>query len=233
MKNSTRYIVFFIIVFIIFGFILLLLPQDRAAISTARFTVVIDAGHGGFDGGAVGRLTGVKEDGLNLIVANKVKSLFEKNGVAVVMTRPDENALGRTKNEDMAKRRSVIENADADIVISIHMNKFNDTTCSGPVTFYHEESEEGKVLAELIQTELNTRLAPPRPREQKPETYYILRSSDSPCVLVECGFISNEREEKLLQTEDYQNECAKAIYTGAKLYLEQSAASSTGEPSEQ
>ncbi len=233
MKNSTRYIVFFIIVFIIFGFILLLLPQDRAAISTARFTVVIDAGHGGFDGGAVGRLTGVKEDGLNLIVANKVKSLFEKNGVAVVMTRPDENALGRTKHEDMAKRRSIIENADADIVISIHMNKFNDTACSGPVTFYHEESEEGKVLAELIQTELNTRLEPLRPREQKPETYYILRSSDSPCVLVECGFLSNEREEKLLQTEDYQNECAKAIYTGAKLYLEQSAVSGTGEPMEQ
>ena len=89
------------------------------------------------------------------------------------------------------------------------------------------------MLAELIQTELNTRLAPPRPREQKPETYFILRSGGCPCVLVECGFLSNEREEKLLQTEDYQNECAKAIYTGAKLYLEQSAASGTGEPLEQ
>ena len=233
MKNSTRYIVFFIIVFTIVGIMLLLLPEDRAAISSVRFTVVIDAGHGGFDGGAVGRLTDVKEDGLNLIVANKLKSLFEKNGVAVVMTRPDENALGRTKDEDMAKRRSIIENADADIVISVHMNKFSDTACSGPATFYHKDSEEGKVLAELIQTEMNTRLAPPRPREQKPETYYILRSSDSPCVLVECGFLSNEREEKLLQTDDYQSECAKAIYTGAKLYLEQVGASGSGEPNEQ
>lgn len=233
MKNTTRYIVFFVIVVLIAGIIILLMPEDRAAISSARFTVVIDAGHGGFDSGAVGRLTGVKEDGLNLIVANMLKELFEKNGVTVVMTRADENALGRTKGEDMVKRRSIIENAEADIVISIHMNKFSDTTCSGPATFYHKDSEEGKALAELIQTELNTRLAPPRPRVQKPETYFILRSSDSPCVLVECGFLSNENEERLLQTEDYQSECAKAIYTGAKLYLEQRAASGSGEPLEQ
>ena len=233
MKHALRFIVCFFVIAILGTLLVILLPHEISAMSSAKYTVVIDAGHGGFDGGAVGRLTGVKEDGINLIVATKLKSLFEKNGIAVVMTRPDENALGRTKKEDMAKRRSVIENSGADIVISIHMNKFKDSQCSGPVTFYHEESSEGKALAELIQTELNARLAPPHPREQKPETYYILRSGDCPCVLVECGFLSNESEEKLLQTEDYQNECAKAIYTGAKLYLEQSAASGSGESIEQ
>ena len=221
MKHALRYIICFLVIAIIGAVLFSLLPGDRMAMSRAKFTVVIDPGHGGFDGGAIGRLTNVREDELNLIVANKLKDLFEKNGIAVVMTRPDENALGRTKDEDMAKRRSIIENAEADIVISIHMNKFNDTQCSGPVTFYHEESEEGKKLAELIQDELNTRLEPPRPRTFRPETYFILRSGGCPCVLVECGFISNEREEQLLQTEEYQDKCAKAIYSGAKLYLDQ------------
>ena len=221
MKHALRYIICFLVIAIIGAVLFSLLPGDRMAMSRAKFTVVIDPGHGGFDGGAIGRLTNVREDELNLIVANKLKDLFEKNGIAVVMTRPDENALGRTKDEDMAKRRSIIENAEADIVISIHMNKFNDTQCSGPVTFYHEESEEGKKLAELIQDELNARLEPPRPRTFRPETYFILRSGGCPCVLVECGFISNEREEQLLQTEEYQDKCAKAIYSGAKLYLDQ------------
>lgn len=221
MKHALRYIICFFVIAAIGAVLFSLLPGDRMAMSRAKFTVVIDPGHGGFDGGAIGRLTNVREDSLNLIVANKLKDLFEKNGIAVVMTRPDENALGRTKDEDMAKRHSIIDNADADIVISIHMNKFNDTQCSGPVTFYHEESEEGKKLAELIQDELNTRLEPPRPRTFRPETYFILRSGGCPCVLVECGFISNEREEQLLQTEEYQGKCAKAIYSGAKLYLDQ------------
>lgn len=229
MKHATRYIVCFFVVAIIGALALLLLSEDTAAMSGGKAVVVIDAGHGGFDGGAVGRLTNVREDGLNLAVALKLKGLFEKNGITVIMTRPDDKALGDTKDEDMAKRRSIIEESDADIVISIHMNKFKDTSASGPVTFYHEESEEGKMLAELIQTELNARLEPPRPRTFRPENYFILRSGESPCVLVECGFISNEREERLLQTEEYQEACAKAIYTGARLYLDQTYVPDTDE----
>ena len=228
MKHALRYFICFFMIAAIGAVLFSLLPRDRMAMSRAKFTVVIDPGHGGFDGGAVGRLTKVREDGLNLIVANKLKDLFEKNGIAVVMTRADDKALGRTKGEDMAKRRSIIESAGADIVISIHMNKFKDTKASGPVTFYHEESEEGKKLAELIQDELNTRLEPPRPRTFRPETYFILRSGGCPCVLVECGFISNEREEQLLQTEEYQDKCAKAIYSGAKLYLDQMVSGEAG-----
>ncbi len=229
MKHATRYIVCFFVVAIIGALALLLLSEDTAAMSGGKAVVVIDAGHGGFDGGAVGRLTNVREDGLNLAVALKLKALFEKNGITVIMTRPDDKALGDTKDKDMAKRRSIIEESDADIVISIHMNKFKDTSASGPVTFYHEESEEGKMLAELIQTELNARLEPPRPRTFRPENYFILRSGESPCVLVECGFISNEREERLLQTEEYQEACAKAIYTGARLYLDQTYVPDTDE----
>jgi N-acetylmuramoyl-L-alanine amidase len=229
--HAKRYIICCFIVAAIVGFVLMLLPESQSVMRVERLTVVIDAGHGGLDGGAVGRQTGVREDGLNLIVAKKLQSLFEKNGFKVVMTRQDEKWLGTSKQADMAKRREIIQNADADVVISIHMNKFQDSRVSGPMVFYHEDSEEGKILAELIQTELNTRLEPPKPRTFKPETYFILRAGECPCVLVECGFLSNEREERLLQTDEYQEQCAKAIYAGVRAYFDQLAeAGPTPEP---
>jgi N-acetylmuramoyl-L-alanine amidase len=228
MRNAKRYIVCLFIVAVIVCFVLLLQPESQPAMGMAKYTVVIDAGHGGLDGGAVGRLTKVREDALNLIVANKLRTLFEKNGTTVIMTRKDEKAVAASKNGDMAKRREIIQASGADIVISIHMNKFQDSSVSGPMAFYHEDSEEGKKLAELIQAELNARLNPPKPRTFKPETYYILRAGECPCVLVECGFLSNEREEQLLQTDDYQELCAKAIYAGVREYFDQLSQPETG-----
>ena len=219
--QAKRYIICCFIVAVIVAIVLMLAPESQSVMRVSKPTVVIDAGHGGVDGGAVGRTTGVREDGLNHIVAKKLKDLFEKNGFKVVMTREDERSLGPTKQADMAKRREIIKNAGADVVISIHMNKFQDSRVSGPMVFYHKDSEEGKKLAELIQTELNTRLDPPRPRTFKPETYFILRAGECPCVLVECGFLSNEREERLLQTNEYQDQCAKAIYAGVRAYFDQ------------
>ena len=110
---------------------------------------------------------------------------------------------------------------DADLVISIHMNKFADTSVSGPQVFFYKDSAEGEELAKLIQQALIETLNPPKQRTEHPEDYYILCSGDCPAVIVECGFLSNEREEKLLQDNDYQTECAKAIYRGAVTYLEQ------------
>jgi N-acetylmuramoyl-L-alanine amidase len=188
---------------------------------TPKGTIVIDAGHGGFDGGAVGRVSGVHEDGLNLAVAKKLQSLFEKNGYTVIMTREDENAVGGTKDEDMARRREIIGQSGADIVISIHMNKYPDTSVSGPQVFFYEDSTEGEKLARLVQQALIEALDPPKARTEHPEDYYILRSGDCPAIIVECGFLSNEREEALLQEDDYQSRCAKAIYRGVDAYLSQ------------
>jgi len=231
--QAKRYIICCFMVAIIVAIVLMLAPESQSVMRVSKLTVVIDAGHGGIDGGAVGRKTGVREDGLNLIVAKKLKDLFEKNGFKVVMTREDEKSLGPTKQADMAKRREIIENAGADVVISIHMNKFQDFRVSGPMVFYYEDSEEGKKLAELIQTELNARLDPPRPRTFKPESYFILRAGECPCVLVECGFLSNEREERLLQTEEYQDQCAKAIYAGVREYFDQMQQSGETPPPEE
>ncbi len=221
MKHTFRFIVCFFIVAIAAGVLVILLRDARPVMRETKTVVVIDAGHGGFDSGAVGRITKVREDELNLAVSIKLKTLFEHEGITVIMTREDDQALGGNKDADMQKRRSIISESDADIVISVHMNKFQDQSVAGPMAFYYEKSEEGKKLAEMIQIELNAALEPARPRTFKPESYYILRAGDCPCVLVECGFISNEKEERLLQTEEYQAKCAKAIFAGAKNYLAQ------------
>ena len=220
MKNAQRYMIFFIVLAVAIS--LILLPQAaQPAMRTSKGTIVIDAGHGGFDGGATGKLTGVHEDAINLAVAKKLKSLFEKNGYTVIMTREDDNAVGDTKNEDMAQRRAIIQSANADIVISIHMNKFADTSVSGPQVFFYEGSKEGEKLAKLIQAALIAALDPPKQRVEHPEDYYMLHCGACPSVLVECGFLSNEREEALLQDDDYQESCAKAIYRGVDQYFEQ------------
>lgn len=225
---KRRYIVYILIAAVVGLASLITMPQTIAVINQqediktedVKDIIVIDPGHGGFDSGAIGRFTRVHEDDLNLAVALKLKKIFEDNGYEIIMTRKDEEAVGYSKDGDMWTRRSIIDKSGADIVISIHMNKFSDSRVAGPMAFYFKGSEEGGKLARFIQAELNAALKPYRPRSHKPETYYILRSGKCPCVLVECGFISNEREERLLQTEQYQMDTAYAIYIGAVQYLD-------------
>lgn len=219
MKRKGRYLIYFLIVIVLIAS-LIAIPLSKPVMNQRDIIIVIDAGHGGFDGGAVSP-NGVKEDALNLSVALKLKTMCLNQGYSVIMTREDENAIGDTKNEDMKKRKQIIENSNATIVISIHMNKFSDTTCHGPVVFYHKDSEEGEKLAKIMQEKLVETLKPERPRVEKPETYYVLRSGDCPCVLIECGFLSNAKDEELLQTEDYQEKCASAIFKGLQLYFSQ------------
>ncbi len=182
--------------------------------------IVIDPGHGGFDGGAIG-LTKVREDAINLAISQELQQLFIAEGYQVIMTRENENAVGKTKDSDMAKRREIIENSNADVVISVHCNKYKDPAASGPIVFYYKGSTKGEKLASFIQQELNTELQPPLERTYRPQNYFILRSGKAPCVLVECGFLSNKQEEKLLQTSDYQGTFAYAVLKGAIRYLNQ------------
>ena len=183
--------------------------------------VVLDAGHGGSDSGARGSSTNVREDGLNLAVVKKLETIFTANGYKVIMTREDEEALGFSKAGDMAARREIIEQSGADIVISIHMNQFSDAGVCGPQVFYCKNSPEGEKLAKSIQECMNDMLEPERPRTHLPEQYYILRSGEYPCALVECGFLSNPREEELLQSDEYQQRIAEAVYAGAAAYLKE------------
>ncbi len=181
-------------------------------------TVVVDAGHGGFDGGAKGTDTGVIESGLNLEVANKLRSALEKEGFLVIMTREDENAIGSDKSADMKKRKEIINGENVDYVISIHMNKFSDRAVSGPMAFYQQGSIEGEKLAVAVINGICESVDRPK-RIANPGDYYMIRESPAVSVLVECGFLSNSTDEKLLQDSEYQDKIVTGIVNGFKEYL--------------
>jgi N-acetylmuramoyl-L-alanine amidase len=181
--------------------------------------IVIDAGHGGFDPGAVSS-SGTREDKLNLLIAYKLRRYLDNEGAKVVMTRKSDQALGSNKREDMRKRIEIIKGSDADIVVSIHLNKFQQSKYYGAQTFYMSGNEEGKILAQCIQSQLIRVLDRGNTRQIKSvSNLLILKAGDAPSVIVECGFLSNPEEERLLKTDDYQEKVAWAIYCGIVDYF--------------
>ena len=182
-------------------------------------TVAVDAGHGGYDGGAVGRMSGTPEKGLNLDVAQRVEKLLAQHGADTVMTRTGDYALCdedppiRKKLQDMQRRAALIETSGADVVLSIHMNEYAGRSESGPQVFYREGCPAGRLLAGAVQRAMHDGLQPDKKREALGGDYYIL-TLGVPSVLVECGFLSNPEEEKLLLQETYRQQIAEAIVQG-------------------
>lgn len=203
-------------------------PVEREPLPTPeRWLILLDAGHGGFDAGASGVDTGVGESDLNLQVALLVQRSLEDAGVRVLMTRTDEGALGDTKKEDMARRKELLQTEGVDAAVSIHMNKFSDRKVRGPMAYYQAGAEEGRALAQCVIDSLTEALARNQ-RLANPGNNFVTRVPACPAVLVECGFLSNPDEEKLLQTEEYQRAIASAIARGVIQYL--NGASAGGEP---
>lgn len=189
---------------------------------STKYIVVIDAGHGGIDGGCEGVTTGVTEASLNLDYAKCLKQKLEDFGFKVVMTRTTESGLynplaSNKKRDDMKKRRQIIENANADFVISIHMNSYSSTS-HGAQVFYGKDDEPSQFLASNIQKHFIANLQDAR-QEIKVGDYYMLNEVNAPSVLVECGYLSNPKEEALLVTEDYKNEVCYSILLGVLEYL--------------
>jgi len=182
-------------------------------------TIAVDAGHGGYDGGAVGRVSGVPEKGLNLDVAQRVERLLRAQGADVVMTRTGDYALCdedppiRKKLQDMQRRAEIIRLNDADMVLSIHMNEYAGRSESGPQVFYREGCPAGRLLAGAIQEAMIAGLKPAKERPALGGDYYIL-TLGVPSVLVECGFLSNREEEQKLMQEAYRKQIAQAIAQG-------------------
>lgn len=183
-----------------------------------RFTVALDFGHGGFDGGAVGVDSGVIEAELNLIVGNMVKERLERGNIAVVLTRADGEALAETKQEDMHLRGEILCGEDIDIVISIHMNKFSDRSVRGPMVYYQAGAKAGQLLAQTIMDALTQAVGRPA-RLASPGNNYVTRIPTAPAALIECGFLSNAEEEKLLQDAEYQAQLADGIANGIFTYF--------------
>ncbi len=199
-------------------------PGVEAETEARAYTVVVDAGHGGADGGAVGSKTGVVEAGLNLAVASAVRDALEEAGVAVLMTRTDENALADTKQADMQARRAIMNTEGVDLVVSVHMNRFTDPAVSGPMAFYMKGSEAGQHLAELVIASVCEAIGRPV-RSANPGDYFVIRESPAPSVLVECGFLSNAEDEALLQTEEHQQKLVRGIVDGVLAYLAETSGS--------
>jgi N-acetylmuramoyl-L-alanine amidase len=198
------------------------------ATSTPKdYVVVLDAGHGGRDNGVIGVKSGVKEKELNLIIVKMVEEHLTNAGIKVVLTRKDDNALygGATssfKQQDMKKRKEIINEAAPDLVISIHMNKFpSDSSRRGAQTFFEDMSASSKTLAETLQASLNTLNKEYAKREFAALSgdYYILKCSRFPSAIVECGFMSNPEEDMLLQQEEYRKKIAYQIASGTMAYL--------------
>ncbi len=204
--------------------------NDEKAVFSGSITkvIIVDAGHGLPDGGAVG-MRGSIESELNIKIAKLLQEGLTKKGFTVIMTREDENtiaqdsgSIGSRKKEDMHKRLNIINSSNADMAISIHMNKFTQSKYRGAQVIYSGNFPESKDLASAIQKRLH--LLPDniskRTEAKAPKGIFLLKNAQIPAVIVECGFLSNFEEEELLNTENYQKELASAILGGIEDYYE-------------
>lgn len=190
-------------------------------------TIVLDAGHGGADGGVLGSTTGTKESDINLSITKYLKKYLESEGYNVVLTRSDGGAVGKgvkyNKKEDMRARREIVESASPSLVISIHCNAYPVASVCGAQVFYASGSTQGAEAASTVQSYFNDALNA-KPRSAAVGDYYILNCSEYTSVLCECGFLSNPAEENKLITADYQEKVAYTIFTAVKsMFREQSA----------
>lgn len=190
-------------------------------------TVVLDAGHGGTDPGKIG-VNGEKEKELNLEITMLLKEKLEKQGIQVVLTRDSDGGLydeqsNNKKVQDLQRRCELIHKTSPRCAVSIHQNSYTTPEVKGAQVFYYTNSAEGKKLAEGLQTALVEGVDPENHREAKGNTsYYLLKKTDVPLAIVECGFLSNPEEAGLLATKEYQEKVAEAVCAGILKYLEKS-----------
>lgn len=200
---------------------------ETVALPVSNKVIVLDAGHGNPDGGAVST-NGISEAEINLKIALKLQNLLEQSGATVILTRSDENGIydadkTKLKNQkvsDIKNRVKIGNSSSADIFVSIHLNKIPQSQYSGWQTFFKSGSEQGEKLATSIQENLNKTIEKENNRvPMKLDNVYIVKNVEIPLTIVECGFLSNEEEERKLQEDDYQDKLAWGIYNGIINYF--------------
>ncbi len=188
---------------------------------------VIDAGHGGEDGGAVSA-EGLVEKDVNLSIALKLEKLLKLSGFNVVMTREEDVSIHDEGTENVKQRKSSdlknrlkILNSDANnIFISIHQNKFTDSVYNGAQIFYSPNNSKSQIIASSIREAFRGLLQPDNERETKKadKNIYLLWNAEVPAVVVECGFLSNPDEAYLLSTDEYRSNVAFTVFCGLMDY---------------
>ena len=224
-----RFVFLFLVVFFLSVFIALMVTStSRVTLQTDAMPVeplprvILDAGHGGEDGGAVSA-DGTSEKAINLSIAQKTNDLLRLFGFETQMTRTDDNDISEEgdtirerKLSDMKKRLSIFNSSADNTIISIHQNKFSNTTSHGTQVFYSPNNDNSSALAESIHCSVKAQLQPDNERICKPsdDGIYLLKNTTQPAVIVECGFLSNREECARLADEGYQKQMSFAITTG-------------------
>ena len=225
-KNIFILFLLFILLFLFF-YNKKIVPTSSIPVS--NHVIILDAGHGYPDGGATGKNNTIESD-LNLEVVLKLQKYLEASGTTVLLTRSDENGIYDTdsktirnqKISDMKNRVKIANNSDAEIFVSVHMNKIPEEKYSGWQTFYKNNDEKSKQIANQIQISLDSYMNENENENKNNSTrkiksisgIYLTQNVEIPLVLIECGFLSNENESILLKSEAYQEKLAWSIYTG-------------------
>lgn len=198
--------------------------SEKVVTKKEKPCVVIDAGHGGADPGKVGINNALEKD-INLEIAKKLQQFLEMEDIEVILTREtdaglyDEDASNK-KVQDMKRRVAIIEEAQPVMTVSIHQNSYHEEYVHGAQTFYYANSEQSKKIAEQIQQMLLNELDKDNTRVAKSnDSYYLLKKTSSPIVIVECGFLSNSEEAQKLTSDYYQEKLAWAIHLGILQYI--------------
>lgn len=216
--------------FIIIGILMFITMPEAETVETFSLPsdnkiILIDPGHGGIDAGA--SADNVREKDINLDIALKLQALIEESGGVAVLTRAEDISTAdknrdksvTQKKSDLAERKKSIEKYNADIFVSIHMNKFGVEKYSGAQVFY-SGTEKSKKLAEIMQKTLKEVLNKDNNRKEKANNkIYVLKDNSVPSVLIECGFLSNENERNNFKNEQYRQKVAWAIYLGINKYF--------------
>ena len=183
-----------------------------------RKIIVLDAGHGGWDPGMVAGK--VEEKHINLSIMQKLQTFLEQGGATVIITRVDDSDLARNKSGDMNARRLIANTSHADIFVSIHQNAYDSSSVKGAQVFFFNESDNSQKLATYVQARIKEFVDSGNKFKPKANSnYYVLKQTQMPAVLVECGFLTNYAERQKLTNEDYQEKMAWGIYLGIVDYF--------------
>ncbi len=201
--------------------------KETSSLPVTQKVIILDAGHGKPDEGA-SNSSGVTEESINLAITKKLQNLLEQSGSTVILTRSDENgiydlnsnSIRNKKVSDIKNRVKIGNTSSADIFVSIHLNKIEQSQYYGWQTFFKNNNEQSKKLAQSIQIGLNNSIQKENKRESLKITgKYIIEHVEIPTTIVECGFLSNPEESQQLQNDEYQSRLAWGIYTGIMDYF--------------
>lgn len=234
MKVKTIYLIILAVLLISFCIVMFsafsnITAHTSADIDDDRITVIIDAGHGGEDGGA--EVDGVLEKDINLSIADKLADTLRLCGVRVTEIRDEDisvyddsaQTLREKKVSDLKHRVEIVNGSENNILVSIHQNKFDNSAYSGAQVFYSSNNDKSRVLAGSIRNSVVSLLQNDNTRELKPANsdIYLLDNATVPAVIVECGFLSNDEERAKLLDSGYQSEMAYSIAMGVLEYIDQ------------